>query len=74
MIAATNPVSRLAPRTSSWERARIILHPSTTTFTAIPERVYRTPPMQLLTTFHHHRRRSLHIQAFFPTANRIQSS
>jgi hypothetical protein len=59
MTAYANPVCRLAPATRPHLCVRTILQGCKTTFDAIPEQLDHRRLMQLLTSSHQHRRRSL---------------
>ena len=59
MTAYANPVGRLAPDTPSQQCVRIIQQRFKTTFHHIPQQLDNRRLMQILTTSHQHRRRSL---------------
>src|SRR5271163_5116472 len=72
MTNCTNPLSRLAPRTSPHQCVPSMKQDSKTTFTGIPERLHRRSLMQLLTTSHHHRQRSSTTESSAQPWNSIQ--
>ena len=72
MIPYANPVSRLAPGTRPHLCVRTILQACKTTFDAIRQQLFHRRLIQLLTSSHQHRPRSLTPESIAKPRNSIQ--